>query len=249
MNKTPWNKGKRNIYSAETIQKMRDNRKGQTAWNKGLKLSPLSEKHRRRISEGLEGRVSYWKGKHFSEEHRRKIKDSAKGRIPWNKGVPHSKEYRRKMSESHKGLNTWMKGRKLSEETKQKMRKKSFSADTRLKISLSHRGEKSYLWKGGITPINQQARVAFKIKEWRLMVFKRDNYACQICGIRGGILNAHHIEKFSENKELRAQLSNGITLCQSCHNRTKHREAEFAPLCRTILLNKVLPAKVLLAIA
>ncbi len=33
----PWNKGKTNIYSEESIQKMRESHKGQIPWNKGLK--------------------------------------------------------------------------------------------------------------------------------------------------------------------------------------------------------------------
>lgn len=34
-NKTPWNKGLKNIYSEETLKKMSDSHKGQIPWNKG----------------------------------------------------------------------------------------------------------------------------------------------------------------------------------------------------------------------
>jgi transposase len=52
---------------------------------------------------------------------------------------------------------------------------------------------------------------------WRKSVLKRDNFTCQVCGKHGGKLNAHHLNNFSEFKELRYELSNGITLCKNCH--------------------------------
>jgi len=59
-------------------------------------------------------------------------------------------------------------------------------------------------------------------KEWRKLVFKRDSYTCQICG-NGGNLNAHHLEGFNNNLNLRTTLSNGITLCKRCHNNFHHQ--------------------------
>ena len=53
--------------------------------------------------------------------------------------------------------------------------------------------------------------------EWRKAVFKRDDFTCQRCGERGGKLNTHHIESYADNKKLRVELSNGITLCEACH--------------------------------
>ncbi len=55
------------------------------------------------------------------------------------------------------------------------------------------------------------------IRIWRNNIFKRDNYTCQICLVRGGHLNAHHIFNWKDNLELRVDLNNGITLCKKCH--------------------------------
>lgn len=49
------------------------------------------------------------------------------------------------------------------------------------------------------------------------MVFERDKYTCQCCGKHGGNLNAHHLYNFSERKDLRYDVSNGITFCEACH--------------------------------
>ncbi len=54
--------------------------------------------------------------------------------------------------------------------------------------------------------------------EWIRNVFERDKYTCQCCGdSKGGNLNAHHKYNYSEHKELRTDISNGITLCERCH--------------------------------
>jgi 5-methylcytosine-specific restriction endonuclease McrA len=54
-------------------------------------------------------------------------------------------------------------------------------------------------------------------KEWRKAVFKRDNWTCVACKIRGGILHADHIKMWSTHPHLRYEISNGQTLCKKCH--------------------------------
>ena len=61
-------------------------------------------------------------------------------------------------------------------------------------------------------------------KRWRNLVFERDNYTCQMCGKRGGKLNAHHIVRFRKSIEKRVDVSNGITLCEDCHRRLHRKE-------------------------
>lgn len=53
---------------------------------------------------------------------------------------------------------------------------------------------------------------------WRDSVFERDNHTCVKCkDDTGGNLNAHHILNYTEHKNKRLDLSNGITLCKKCH--------------------------------
>lgn len=54
---------------------------------------------------------------------------------------------------------------------------------------------------------------------WRLFVFSRDDYTCQICGTRGGDLEAHHLESYADHAEERTNPENGVTLCKACHRR------------------------------
>lgn len=94
-----------------------------------------------------------------------------------------------------------MKGRKATEETRQKMRE------------ASSRGEKSRFWKGG----GHRAKAS---KEWRDIIFKRDNWTCQQCNLKGVFLEAHHIKSWAHYPELRFDIANGITLCKECHKLT-----------------------------
>lgn len=157
-----------------------------------------------------------------------------------------SKETRVKLSVSQKEhykkhperiSNYWL-GKKRSQETKDKLSKfftgKSFITERGRKIisekiSLRRRGQTilkqsgkyHYKWKGGITPINEKIRRSVEYKEWRWGIFLRDDFTCQKCSIRGGKLHADHIKPFAYFPELRFDLKNGRTLCESCHRGTE----------------------------
>jgi len=81
-------------------------------------------------------------------------------------------------------------------------------------------GENAMFWKGGITPQIKKDRTSGKYYNWRRNVFERDSYTCRCCEEKGGKLNAHHIENFSNNLSLRYEVYNGITLCEKCHLQT-----------------------------
>lgn len=83
-------------------------------------------------------------------------------------------------------------------------------------------GEKHHNWRGGVTPVHIQIRNSEEGKQWRINVFKRDNYTCVLCGQRGGELIADHIKGFSKHPELRFELSNGRTLCKKCNYKSTY---------------------------
>lgn len=68
--------------------------------------------------------------------------------------------------------------------------------------------------------INRRIRASARMQRWRRAVFGRDNYTCQLCGTRGGYLEADHIKPFAYYPALRFSLENGRTLCGPCHKST-----------------------------
>lgn len=94
-------------------------------------------------------------------------------------------------------------------------------------------GEKTPNWKGGVTPFRIRLRSIKEYFHWKHKVLKRDNYTCQMCGLKTAKLHAHHIKKFSviieeykidtiekalNCKELWFE-DNGISLCEKCHRK------------------------------
>ena len=79
----------------------------------------------------------------------------------------------------------------------QKRRGRKMPLEVRKKISLSMKGEKSYLWKGGISSVNKKVRGSMEYREWRKSVFEIDNYTCKKCKQKGGKLEADHILPFA----------------------------------------------------
>lgn len=60
------------------------------------------------------------------------------------------------------------------------------------------------------------SRETHEYREWRLSVFQRDEYRCLLCGSSKNI-HAHHIERYADNITGRTILSNGATVCRTCH--------------------------------
>ncbi len=173
------------------------------------------------------------KGQKTTTETRARMSAAHKGKPNGRLGTKLSEETKSKIAKKLK-LNSWMignfgklnpfYGKKHDEETKQKMSERvkesyangrihTFQGKKRPEIS----GEKSYAWKGGITPVNVSIRHSLEYKLWRDAVFTRDNFTCVWCGQVSKIIHADHIQTFAEYPELRFAIDNGRTLCKSCH--------------------------------
>jgi len=76
-------------------------------------------------------------------------------------------------------------------------------------------GERHWNWKGGIS---QHSRGEdYRYIQWRKDVIAKYDFTCQLCGVRGGKLSAHHIKAWANHKDLRYDLNNGICYCHRCH--------------------------------
>ena len=172
----------------------------------GIAKNP--EEKSRKISKALKGRK-------LSEEHKRKISNANQGHPSYTLGKHWNVKNR-------KGSSRGMLGKKQSNEFRQRNRKRWL-------------GEKNPNWKGGIMPLTEQIRKCFKYRQWRSDIFTKDDFTCQKCRKKSGILNAHHLKDFSlillENKiktleealncEELWNINNGVTFCKKCHNKTK----------------------------
>ena len=94
----------------------------------------------------------------------------------------------------------------------------------------SYRGNGSHFWKGGATDKNQIERSSARYAQWRMEVFKRDSFTCQLCGKKDRTIQADHIKPFAHHPELRYELSNGRTLCHDCHKQTPTYGRKSTPL-------------------
>jgi len=168
--------------------------------------------------------AKFQKGHIITSEVRRKISLGLKG----FKRSPETIERMRsaqKINKSH-----------VSKETGEKIRLaklgKKASLETRRKMSEAQSGEKSNTWKGGTTPIVLLIRHCFEYRQWVSDCFHRDDFTCQRCHARGGVLNAHHIKSFSKimsEYKIRSleealqcaelwDVINGQTHCKGCHS-------------------------------
>jgi len=96
-------------------------------------------------------------------------------------------------------------------------RGRKYPPERRAAMSEVRRGERGPNWKGGVTPEHKKIRKSLDFKRWREAVYKRDDYTCQKCLVRGGVLNPHHRENFTGYPDLRFVVGNGVTLCRDCH--------------------------------
>ena len=99
--------------SEEHKRKISEARKGKSPANKG---KPLSDKQKEILSITHKGN-QYFKGRHHTDEAKRKMSEARKGKPVWNKGKPHSNDTKNKISAKLKGRIPWNKGLKQSQLT------------------------------------------------------------------------------------------------------------------------------------
>ncbi|MDN3953862.1 HNH endonuclease [Sporolactobacillus laevolacticus] len=92
------------------------------------------------------------------------------------------------------------------------------SANLRSKLYVK---EKHPNWDPNISDDERRKkRHYYEYLVWRKKVYERDYYTCKCCGeSKGGNLVAHHIINYSQNKKMRTNVANGITLCKKCHKK------------------------------
>lgn len=142
-------------------------------------------------------------------------------------------------------------GRKLSEDHKKKislnnglsMLGKNHTEHTKriqsvLKIgkpSPKTSGSNHWNWQGGITEENKKIRKSLEYKKVMRNIMERDNYMCQLCGVRGYKLQVDHIKPFKAYPSLRLEPNNLRTLCELCHRKTD----TWGSLAKNYQLNKI----------
>lgn len=93
------------------------------------------------------------------------------------------------------------------------------SGDKHPRPLLGKKGPLHPTWKGGQHSPGAIARndIALQLIQWRMDIYTRDNFTCQICGAKGVQLNAHHVLAFRSNPSERLKLDNGLAVCIPCH--------------------------------
>jgi hypothetical protein len=134
------------------------------------------------------------------------------------KGFTNSGSFKPGVPSWNNGVDGYLAGHEVSEETKEKIR-------------LANSGSNAPNWKGGISKAVDCLRHSGRGLDWRKSVFERDNYTCRNCGDRSRaghriIINAHHVKLVSEYPDLIFEVTNGVTLCKSCHLKEHGRKAE-----------------------
>ncbi len=77
-------------------------------------------------------------------------------------------------------------------------------------------------------PDDQKRRLNSRSRKWRASVLNRDGHRCARCG-NGENVHAHHIKPWRTFAELRLDVSNGVSLCGSCHGETHGRRIGCLP--------------------
>lgn len=83
-----------------------------------------------------------------------------------------------------------------------------------------HTGENNPNWNPNKTQEEREydnSRVGKEYSDFIKKVLTRDHFTCSKCGKTGGKLIVHHLYNYSEHKDKRLDVKNGVALCPECH--------------------------------
>jgi hypothetical protein len=147
------------------------------------------------------------------------------------------------------GKGNYIFGKHLSEETKRKLSEvrkgkpskikgipKSWQAIKNMRLALRDKqmGPENPNWRGGTTRLRSLIQANYRYIEWKLAIFERDNWHCQVKGCKSTELHPHHLKPIGESirdyniktieEAIKCQeiwdVNNGITLCKQHHRDT-----------------------------
>lgn len=209
--------------SDELKQKLSNAKKGKSF--SAEHRANLSKSHLGKIPTNLNQLLEYRKGRPLTEEHKLKIKLgnigkkrsletrknislSLVGRVPKNKGV------------GIKIYNCILCKKEFSNKTKNR----KYCGITCYRIS--NRGENNYRYIKDRKLVKLDTERGGPLhKGWSKKVKHRDLYKCKVCSKPGKVI-AHHILSWKSHKQLRYEVSNGISLCKEHHPMTRKGEEE-----------------------
>lgn len=84
------------------------------------------------------------------------------------------------------------------------------------------RGKEHYRYNENLTDEDRlnNRDLSPKYREWRLNVYKKHHFSCDICGNNSTPENrivAHHLNSWDTHESERYDVDNGVVLCQRCH--------------------------------
>lgn len=84
-------------------------------------------------------------------------------------------------------------------------------------VKVLNSGKNNQNWNPNLTDEEREIRRNYTEYTYFIKsVLIRDNYTCKCCGKNADIV--HHLYGYSKYKELRTKTTNGISLCNNCHN-------------------------------
>jgi hypothetical protein len=184
--------------SKNTREKMRDAHSGIKNHFYGKQHSEeTKQKLRERANGKNKGENNPHYGKHHDDIMRKKLSDITKKRCE-------NPEYIKKMSNAHKGFVN--------------------SEESNRKRSLSLRGEKCYLWKGGVSYLPY----CFKFNELRKKAVRDFFKVCICCGDLDykQSLSVHHIDHDKE-QGCNGKPFNLVPFCRICHSKEVHNSKQY----------------------